>query len=129
MDQDWDRKLVGERQRFASAAEFREAANHQKARNAAHADEQFYGPRRARSMGPGSPRAAAGPQPKPAPRPPPPVASATSALKNLCPEEQAVLKDLQSVQGASRDVQKAKVKEQAVLKDLQSVQGASRDVQ
>lgn len=107
--QEWDRKLVGERQRFASAAEFRDAAHHQKARNAAQADEQFYGPRRARSMGE-SPRGSAPPQ-RPAARPPPPPAVSGPELKNLCSEEVAVLKGLQSVQGASRDVQKAKVKE------------------
>lgn len=123
----WDRRLTSERQRFASEAEFCEAARHRKARSAAHADEQFYGPRRCRNVGSttdGGSFSSSLPSrpPWPPPRPPPPNAAggsscsngATSAavdMKSLIPEERAVLKELQSVRNACRDSQKAKVKE------------------
>eukprot|EP00931_Biecheleriopsis_adriatica_P120507 TRINITY_DN95636_c0_g1_i1.p1 TRINITY_DN95636_c0_g1~~TRINITY_DN95636_c0_g1_i1.p1 ORF type:complete len:702 (-),score=187.92 TRINITY_DN95636_c0_g1_i1:82-2187(-) len=101
---DWERRLAAERQRFASEAEFCAAARHHKARHAAHADEQFYSSQRQQPAVQGnhaSPPASQGSSwPKLAPEP-----------KNLSPEERALFKELQSVQGASRELQKAKVKD------------------
>lgn len=122
--EEWDRRLASERQRFASDAEFCEAARHRKARSAAHADEQFYGPRRSRNVGgstDGGPSSFPSRPPWAPPRPPPQNAGGNggnTALpagavdpKTVSPEERAVLKELQSVRNASRDSQKAKVKE------------------
>lgn len=122
---EWDRKLIHERHRFAPEAEFCDTARfHQKVRGAAHADEQFYSSRRAAANGPtpayGKPPPSSRPHPKQTPRPPPHTGCGANAgvtggsaqdLKGLTPEECGVLKELQSVRGASRDVQKAKVKD------------------
>jgi len=118
--EDWDRRLTSERQRFASAAEFTEAARHHKARVAATADERFYAGKRCKAFPSGlGTRHSSGPTPayqQPYPPPPPSGRSGSSnvlsaELSNLAPEERQVMKELQGVKGAPRDSQKAKVKE------------------
>jgi len=119
--EEFDRKLVCERQRYNLEAEFRAAARHQQARNAASADEAFYRPRRVPPP-PGAPGASAPPPAAGEPRPPPfstkrtpPPQAVGGVVKPpmlvMSPDECAILKELQSVRGASRDIQKAKVKE------------------
>lgn len=114
MYEDWDRRLTSERAKFASDAEVNEAARHRKARNAAHADENFYGQHRYRMGGnTGNGRAPSPSNSQWVPPRPPPAANnvAGSSVENLNPEERAVLKELQTVRSAARDSQKAKVKE------------------
>lgn len=128
---EWDRKLTAERQRLgASDAEFRNAARVHKVRSAAHADESFYGPQRGGNGGGANggakPRHPPGPPSGPRPTPPPnqggsagragaapglPAGPQGGRAQALNPEEQGILKELQSVRAASRDVQKAKVKD------------------
>eukprot|EP00928_Gymnodinium_smaydae_P003085 TRINITY_DN11103_c0_g3_i3.p1 TRINITY_DN11103_c0_g3~~TRINITY_DN11103_c0_g3_i3.p1 ORF type:complete len:771 (+),score=235.15 TRINITY_DN11103_c0_g3_i3:84-2396(+) len=119
LTEEWNRRLNSERQRFASEAEFRAAARQCRARHAARADEQYYGPQRG--------TAAAGAAAPSAPKAPPPAArtamppgaagaSAGSAkqgpdMQGLCAEERAVLRELQALRGGAREAQKAKVKE------------------
>lgn len=117
--EDWDRLLSLERQRFASEAEFLSASKHIKARSSANADEKFYSSSRTTEAN-GSER------PAPSVR-----NTATSSnnlggedtrekqdihfydnsLSNFNSSERTLLKELQSVRGLSREVQKAKVKE------------------
>jgi len=111
--EDWDRRFASERSKFASEAEFMEAARRRRqVRSTASADEQYYESRRCR--GPGSTAASSSssapsrpPWPQ-APKPSPPVGNASAGLNA---EECAVLKELQSLRGLARDSQKAKVKE------------------
>lgn len=104
--EEWDRKLMSERQRFATTAEFRDTANFQKVRNAANADNQF---RHSRASASPNTRA-----PQPRPWAPPTTKTglgvATSSIEVL-PEERSVIKEFNTVRGATRDAQKAKVKE------------------
>merc|ERR1712136_387918 len=104
--EEWDRKLMSERQRFATTAEFRDTANFQKVRNAANADNQF---RHSRASASPNTRA-----PQPRPWAPPTTKTglgvATSTIEVL-PEERSVIKEFNAVRGATRDAQKAKVKE------------------
>lgn len=112
--QEWERRLTAERQRFASEAEFVAAAKLSKVRNAARADEQFYGDRGIPAVAYSSSQGA---RPHPqrstqgAQRPGSPQSKEVYADSKLSPDERSVLKELQSVQGASRDLQKAKVKD------------------
>eukprot|EP00747_Dinoflagellata_sp_TGD_P062261 gnl/TRDRNA2_/TRDRNA2_152919_c0_seq1.p1 gnl/TRDRNA2_/TRDRNA2_152919_c0~~gnl/TRDRNA2_/TRDRNA2_152919_c0_seq1.p1 ORF type:complete len:416 (+),score=108.37 gnl/TRDRNA2_/TRDRNA2_152919_c0_seq1:594-1841(+) len=111
--QDFDRRLASERKRFGTDAEFCAAYRQTQAKNAANADELFYGTRGKPPWGGGGHEA----RPPPC-RPPPCGSGPTSAggymdsgAKEMPPEERAVLKELQSVRSAPRDSQKAKVKE------------------
>lgn len=106
--QEWDRQLHSERQRFASAAEFRDAAFLHQARSAASADETFYSQQRAQASASGPSGPSGAPQPETRPQAPAPEAKADA---NLSPEEKQVLRELQSMVGAPREQQKAKVKE------------------
>jgi hypothetical protein len=116
--QDWERRLTAERQRFASEAEFVAAAKLSKVRNAARADEQFYGdrgtPGGAYSSSQGArphPQRSTPAAPQAAQRPGSSHGKEAYADSKLNPDERSVLKELQTVQGASRDLQKAKVKD------------------
>jgi hypothetical protein len=112
--EEWDRRFASERQKFASEAEFREAARFQKARSAASADERFYGPRRVRGQDLGENSARKTPEPPRAtcpPQRPQLLGAIDGSTATLTSEECAVLKELQSLRSASRDVQKARVKE------------------
>lgn len=113
--EDWDRRFASERQKFASEAEYMEAAQRRRqARSKANADDQFYGPQRCRAgaastssaNAPTGPRLSWQPQP---PKAPPTSGSTGGAAMNA--EECAVLKELQSSRSMPRDSQKAKVKE------------------
>lgn len=116
----WDRDLRSDRQRFASEAEFCEAARRSQATRAARADDEFY----RRGAAGGGVAASSGSTPRPPQGAPPPgappagarvraaeVGVAAAAMKTLCADELAVLKDLQSVRGATREIQKSKVKD------------------
>merc|ERR1711963_176977 len=103
--EEFDRRLASERQKFASEAEFTEAARHRKARNAAHADEQFYGSRQAgRGVASSCPNKPADP-PRPSlpPQRPRPPGYSDGSTSTLMPEECSVLKELHSVRNQSRD--------------------------
>jgi len=91
--EEWERHFAAERLRFASEAEFCAAKLRQKARVAAAADEQFYASKR--DTWHKSDRAL-------------PEAEGDT---NLAPEERQVMKELRSVLGAPREIQKAKVKD------------------
>mmetsp|Transcript_25906 Transcript_25906/g.41601 ORF Transcript_25906/g.41601 Transcript_25906/m.41601 type:complete len:713 (+) Transcript_25906:149-2287(+) len=108
----FDRRLASERQKFASEAEFTDAARHRQARNAAHADEQFYSSHRtnpdASSSYPSQPTDPLRPPMPPRPHPQGGIDGATTIL---IPDECAVLKELHSMRNQPRDSQKAKVKE------------------
>jgi len=105
--EEWERQLQHERQRFGNCFDFA-ASQYQQSRAAAQAKQSY---------APGPPSYRQG-----APRAPPKTRTATSVggssthaachdSNSWSPEEQAVMKELRSVIGASRDVQKAKVKE------------------
>jgi len=105
-----DRRYASERQKFANAADSAHAARRlRQARSSADADERFYGSRRGRGAQGSAANAPPPVRPPSAtlPKAPPPVCSAPA----LNAEESAVLKELQSLKGAHRDAQKAKVKE------------------
>eukprot|EP00927_Polykrikos_kofoidii_P028759 TRINITY_DN25016_c0_g2_i1.p1 TRINITY_DN25016_c0_g2~~TRINITY_DN25016_c0_g2_i1.p1 ORF type:complete len:675 (-),score=148.54 TRINITY_DN25016_c0_g2_i1:37-2061(-) len=103
---EWERRLIAERQKLGHSAEFAEAMRQRKAKSAAFADNAYYGPQRGPPPAEGR---AASPRP---PQPPPNVCSAATAdTKAMGAEERAVLRDFQAVKGATREVQKAKVKE------------------
>jgi len=120
--EEFDRRLTSERHRLASQAEFHAAARQQCVRNAAYADEAFYGAKRSTRPSAGSSNRAEA-QPKVPPWPPnrPPQPGSTSAPGGavtgggvgavLSPDESTILKELQSVRSASRDIQKMKVKD------------------
>jgi len=91
--EEWERTFAAERLRFASEAEFCAAARRKKAKVDARADEQFYASQRA------PPREPAVPVPE------------GPTGNSLGSEERGLLKELQSVQSASKDLQKAKVKD------------------
>lgn len=119
--EDWDRQLASERHRFAPEAAYCQATyDHQKMRNAARADDQFYASRRSSGNTQSSPRPSPRQTGTSVPKPPPQAkngggGAATNALgadmRNLTSEERGVLKELQSVSGSSRELQKAKVKD------------------
>eukprot|EP00929_Paragymnodinium_shiwhaense_P064722 TRINITY_DN3245_c0_g1_i2.p1 TRINITY_DN3245_c0_g1~~TRINITY_DN3245_c0_g1_i2.p1 ORF type:complete len:670 (+),score=189.59 TRINITY_DN3245_c0_g1_i2:53-2062(+) len=114
---EWERRLLAERAKMGHSAEFAEAMRHRKMKSAAFADVTYYNAQRSRSQGPqpaaqpacaGASKAREASQPKA----PPSAASAPPLdVKTLSPEERAVVRELQSVQAAPRDCQKAKVKE------------------
>lgn len=113
---EWDRKLVSERRRFASEAEFCEARTFCKARNAANADARYYSTYRSSSQaGPAQSQSQSHRRGNTQPQSHSSGASVPNKnsidTKGLIPEECAVLKELQSVRGAPRESQKAKVKE------------------
>lgn len=110
--QELDRQLASERRVFASDAEFRDAAAFQRARNAAHADEVFYGARRP------APDRAAGPRQGAHENPqawrdggPGRTGSHIPPDASLSPEEKHVVNELQAMRSAPREAQKAKIKE------------------
>jgi len=104
--EEWERCLAAERQRYATEAEFCAAARRQEARTAAQADEQFYAPQREAAPGPWPSTASASATPSP-----PSGSPVRGVSGRLGPQERALLKELQSVQMAPREIQKAKVKD------------------
>lgn len=112
--EEWDRQLTAERRRLGGGdAEFRDAARAQMFRNAAREDECFYAPRRAAAPSTGAARlgtkAQAAQQSRPA------LAAEherqVDAAPTFGPDESAVLRELQGVRAAAREVQKATVKD------------------
>lgn len=114
--EEWERQLTAERQRFASAAKScADARRHERMASTARADERFYGAQRMTSSR-WSPTEG---MRQPSPRPPNTGGSGAAAalgplaldLKGLPSEEQGALKELHTVRGAPKEVQKAKVKD------------------
>lgn len=109
--QEWDRQLTSERRTFASEAEFRDAAAFQKVRNAAHADEVFYGTRCGRHTSAGGPRRTAHEHQEPMHDCTSRQAMPGTPAARLSPEEQQVLKEMHVMRSAPLEAQKAKIKE------------------